>query len=184
MKDPRQLQRLKQAQDEDEIKLEKLIGLLPEAFLFDYDGTVGNFLRVRFTPNPNYIPPSYEARVIHSLAGTILIDAEQKRLAKVTGQLMSRVEFGYGLLGRVDSGTVEIGRVPVGPQQWKTAYINIHFSGRMAVFKTISKEQYERRYDFRAVSADLSLSDAKALLVSDIPPSLQTAESSQRSKTP
>jgi hypothetical protein len=184
MKDPRQLQKLKQAQDEDEVKLEKLISLLPEAFLYDYDGTEDNLLRVKFRPNPGYNPPTYEARVIHSLAGTILIDPEQKRLAKVTGQLMNRVDFGYGLLGRVDNGTVELGRVPVGPQQWKTAFINIHFTGRLAIFKTISKEQYERRSDFRAVSNDLSLSDAKELLVSRILPALQTAVGSQRSKTP
>ena len=184
MQDPRQLQKLKQAQDEDEIKLEKLISLLPEAFLYDYDGTEDNLLRVKFRPNPDYSPPTYEARVIHSLAGTILIDPEQKRLAKVTGQLMNRVEFGYGLLGRVDSGTVELGRVPVGPQQWKTAFINIHFTGRLAIFKTISKEQYERRSDFRAVSNNLSLSDAKDLLVSRTLPALQTAVGSQRSKTP
>jgi hypothetical protein len=184
MKDPRPLQKLKQAQDEDEIKLEKLISLLPEAFVYDYDGVEGNLLRVKFRPNPDYRPPTYEARVIHSLAGTILIDQEQKRLARVAGSLVNRVEFGYGLLGRVDSGTVELGRVPVGPQQWKTAFINIHFSGRLAIFKSISKEQYERRSDFRVVSSDLSLSDAKDLLISSNLPPLQTAETSQRLKTP
>jgi hypothetical protein len=184
IKDPKQLQKLKRAQDEDEIKLEKLISLLPEAFIYDYDGVEGNLLRVKFRPNPDYNPPTYEARVIHSLAGTILIDPEHNRLAKVAGQLMNRVEFGYGLLGRVDSGTVELGRVSVGPQEWKTAFINIHFSGRLAIFKTINKEQYERRSDFRAVSSDLSLSDAKAFLISHNLPHLQTAASSQQSKTP
>lgn len=184
LKDSRQLQKLKQAQDEDEIKLEKLIGLLPQAFIYDYDGVEDTLLRIRFRPNPDYAPPTYEARVIHSLAGTILIDPEHKRLAKVSGQLMNRVEFGYGLLGRIDSGTVELGRVPVGPQEWKTAFISIHFTGRLAIFKSISKDQYERRSEFRTVSSDLSLSDAKALLVANIPPRLQTAETSQRSKTP
>lgn len=81
---------------------------------------------------------------------------------------MNRVEFSYELLGRIESGTVELGRVEVGSQQWKTDFINIHFSGRVVIFKTISKEQYERRSDFRAVASDLSLSDAKDLLVSRI----------------
>ena len=174
MKDPRSLLKLKQAQAEDEIKLEKLMSLMPEAFVYDYDGVEENFLRVKFRPNPDYSPPTYEARVIHSLAGTILIDSEQKRLTKVAGHLTNRVEFGYGLLGRIDSGTVELGRVAVGPQQWKTAFINIHFSGRVAIFKTISKEQYERRSDYHAVSSDLSLSDAKDLLISRILPPPQT----------
>jgi hypothetical protein len=82
-------------------------------------------------------------------------------------------------LGRIDSGTVEFGRVEVGPQQWKTAFINIHFSGRVAIFKTLTKDQYERRSDFRLVSSDLSLSDAKALLVSRILPLPQSPKIGQ-----
>jgi hypothetical protein len=179
MKDPRPLQKLKQSQEEDELKLQNLMSLMPEAFVFDYDGMEDSLLRVKFRPNPAYIPPTYEARVIHSLTGTILIDSEHERLAKVTGQLTNRVEFGYGLLGRIDSGTVEISRVEVGPQQWKTVFINIHFSGRLAVFKTISKEQYERRSDFHTVSSDLSLSEAKDLLVSRIPSPPQNLQTSK-----
>jgi len=174
MTDPRSLLKLKQAQEEDELKIEKLMSLMPEAFVYDYDGVEENLLRVKFSPNPKYSPPTYEARVVHSLAGTILIDSGQKRLTKVAGHLTDRVEFGYGLLGRIDSGTVELGRVAVGPQEWKTAFINIHFSGRAVIFKTINKEQYERRSDFRAVSSDLSLADAKDLLISRLPPPPQT----------
>ena len=164
MKDPRPVLKLKQAEDEDELKLQRLLSLMPQAFVYEMDGVKENLLRVKFRPNPDYNPPTYEARVIHSLAGTVLIDADHKRLARVAGQLVNRVEFGYGLLGRIDSGSVEFERVEVGPQQWKTALINIHFSGRAVIFKTISKEQYERRSDFRPVSNDLSLSDAKDLL--------------------
>jgi hypothetical protein len=179
MKDPSPLLKLKQAQGEDELKLQKLMSLMPQAFVYDYDGVEENLLRVKFRPNPDYSPATYEARVIHSLAGTILIDSEHKRLAKVAGYLMNRVEFGYGLLGRIDSGTVELGREEVGPQQWKTAFINIHFSGRVAIFKTVSKDQYERRSEFRVVSSDLSLSDAKDLLVSRILSSPQTPKTGQ-----
>jgi hypothetical protein len=166
LKDPSLLLKLKQAEADDELKLQKLLTLMPHAFLYDYDGVEDNLLRLKFRPNPDYAPQTYEARVIHSLAGTFLIDSDRKRMTKVVGHLVNRVEFGYGLLGRIDSGTVEFGRVEVGPQQWKTAFINIHFSGRVAIFKTITKDQYERRSDFRLVSSDLSLSDAKALLVS------------------
>jgi hypothetical protein len=70
MKDPRPLLKSKQAQDEDEPKLQKLMSLMPRAFLYDYDGVEENLLRVKFRPNPDYSPPTYEARVIHILAGT------------------------------------------------------------------------------------------------------------------
>jgi hypothetical protein len=163
--DPSQQLKLKRGHDEDEQKLENLMRLMPEAFLHDYDGFEGNFVRLRFRSNSNYNPPTYEARVAHSLAGAILIDSQQKRLAKLSGQLIDRVEFGCGLFGHIDNGgTMEIGRVQVGPSQWKTALINLQLSGRLVFFKTISKQEYETRSDFRAVSGDLSLLEASQLL--------------------
>jgi hypothetical protein len=163
--DPSQQLKSKRAHDEDEQKLESLMRLMPEAFLYDYNGVEGNFVRLKFRPNSNYNPPTYEARVAHNLAGTILIDAQQKRLAKLSGQLTNRVEFGYGLLGHIDNGgTIEIGRMQVAPSQWKTALINIQLSGRLVFFKTIDKQEYETRSDFRAVSGDLSLFEASQLL--------------------
>src|SRR5712664_4695585 len=94
MKDPRTLLQLKQAEDEDELKLQKLLSLMPQAFVFDYDGIEESLLRVKFRPNPDYSPPTYEARVIHNLAGTILIDSKQTRLARVSRQLINQVTFG------------------------------------------------------------------------------------------
>jgi hypothetical protein len=163
--DPSQQLRLKREHDEDEQNLEKLMGLLPQAFLYDYDGFEGNLVRLTFRPSPNYDPPTYQARVAHGMTGTILIDSQQKRLAKLSGRLVDRVEFGYGLLGRIDAGgMIEIGRVQVGPAQWKTALINIQLSGRLVFFKTIGKQQYETRSDFREVPGDLSLLQASRLL--------------------
>jgi hypothetical protein len=91
--DPSQQLKFKRGHDDDEQKLEKPMGLMPEAFLYDYDGVEGNLVRLKFRPNSTYNPPTYEARVAHSLAGTILIDMQQKRLAKLSGQLTSRVEW-------------------------------------------------------------------------------------------
>ncbi len=171
LQDPGEQLKVKRAQDEDEQKLETLIRLMPEAFLYDYDGFEGTLVRVKFHPNSNYNPSTYEARVVHSLAGTVLIDSHQQRLAKLSGQLINPVEFGWGLLGHIDNGgTVEIGRVEVGASQWKTALIDIQLSGRLVLFKTISKQEYETRSDFRAVPDDLSLSQANELTASRIAP--------------
>ncbi len=165
LRDPGQQMKLKQAHDDDELKLQKLMRLLPEAFLYEYDGVEGNCIRLKFRPNGDYVPPTYEARVVHSLAGTLLIDAQQKRLVKVSGRLVSPVQFGFGLLGHINSGgTIEIGRVPVGPGEWKTALINIQVSGRLVFFKTISKQQYEIRSEFLPVSGELTLLEASQLL--------------------
>jgi hypothetical protein len=169
--DPGEQLKVKRAHDEDEQKLETLIRLMPVVFLYDYDGVEGTLVRVKFRPNPNYNPSTYEGRVVHSLAGTILIDPHQQRLTKLSGQLINPVEFGWGLLGHIDNGgAVEIGRIEVGPSEWKTALIDIQLSGRLVLFKTISKQEYETRSDFRAVPDDLSLSQANQLTVSRIAP--------------
>ena len=171
LQDPAEQLKIKRAHDEDEQKLETLIRLMPDAFLYDYDGNVGTLIRVKFRPNPNYNPSTYEARVVHNLAGTILIDPHQQRLTKLSGQLINPVEFGWGLLGHIDNGgAVEIGRIEVGPSEWKTALIDIQLSGRLVLFKTISKQEYETRSQFRAVPDDLSLSQANQLTVSQIVP--------------
>jgi hypothetical protein len=61
-------------------------------------------------------------------------------------------------------GRIEMGRVQIGPAQSKTAVINIQLSRCLVFFKTISKQEYETRSDFRAVSDDLSLLEASQLL--------------------
>ena len=163
--DPIQQLKLKLEYDEDEAKLEKVLRLMPQAFVYDYDGVEGNLLRIKFWPNTNYNAPTYEARVVHSLAGIIFVDLQHKRLAKISGRLMDRVEFGYGFLGYIDKGgTIEIGRVQVDSSEWKTIFVNIQSSGRMVFFKTISKQEYETRSNFRAVAGDLSLLAASQLL--------------------
>ena len=173
LSDSSQQARLKQQYDDDEQKLEKLMREMPQAFLYDYDGFEGSYLRLKFRPDPNYKPPDYETRVVHSLAGTALIDPQQQRLAKLSGRLFDRVQFGYGILGHIDSGgTFEIERTPVAPTQWKTSRLSIHLSGRMILFKTVSKQQDESRSDFREVPADLTLAQANDLLASEIHASL------------
>ena len=167
--DTSQQAKLKQQYDDDEQMLEILMRAMPQAFLYDYDGVDGNFVRLKFRPDPSYKPPNYEARVVHSLAGTVLIDPQQQRLAKLSGHLINSVQFGWGIFGHIDNGgTIEVGRVQVGPSQWKTALLNIQLSGRLIFFKTINKQQYEVRSNFRAVPGDLSLSDANQLLASPI----------------
>jgi hypothetical protein len=68
-------------------------------------------------------------------------------------------------LGYIDKGgTIEIGRIEVEPSEWKTNFVNIQLSGRLVFFKTINKQEYETRSNFRAVSGDLSILAASQLL--------------------
>jgi hypothetical protein len=157
--------KLKQQYDEDERHIGSMMSLLPDAFVYQYDGTEGEETRLRFVPNPAFRPPTYEARIFHSMAGTVWVNGREKRLARLKGQLISNVDFGYGLLGRVDKGgTFEMERHEVAPGIWKTRVVEVHISGHVILLKCIGKDQREVRSDFRPVPADLNVASAEALL--------------------
>lgn len=159
-------QRVFQQQKDDEARVERLMQLMPAAFLYDYDGPPnGNQVRMKFRPNPSFVPPTYEARVFHSLAGTVTVDAEKKRLIDMSGETIDRVDFAYGLLGHVEKGgKFEIHREPVTGSHWKTDLVAVHVQGKIVFFKTISKDQREARSEFRPVPTDISLAQARNLL--------------------
>jgi hypothetical protein len=75
------------------------------------------------------------------------------------------VEFGFGILGRIDKdGTVEVRRVQVDGLRWKTCLIHIAITGRLVLFKTVNKQEYETRSAFHALPRDTSLLEASRLL--------------------
>ena len=163
--DPGQQLAVKKQNDADEVRLENFVRLLPSAFLFEYDGWDGPDLRLSFRPDPAFVPPTMESRALRSMAGTILISAQQKRLARMNGHLVENVDFGFGILGHIaKGGTFEIERIQVSSSHWKTHLVDIHVNGRMLLFKTISKQQHETRSNFESVSKDLDLRQGEELL--------------------
>lgn len=163
--DPSQQLAVKKQYEADERRLENLLRLLPSAFVVQYDGWDGPYLRLTFRPDPAFVPPTQESKALRSMAGTMLIDPDQKRLAQLSGHLVENVDFGFGILGRLaKGGTFEIERTQVSSSHWKTHFVDIHMNGRMLLFKTISKQQHETRSAFEPVSKDLDLRQAEELL--------------------
>jgi hypothetical protein len=167
VRDPSQQLAVKKQNDADELRLENFVRLLPSAFLYEYDGWDGFDKRLIFRPDPAFVPPTMESKVLQSMAGTILINPQQKRLAQLNGHLVENVDFGFGILGRIaKGGTFEIRRTQVSSSHWKTCLIDIHVSGRMLLFKTISKQQHETRSNFEPVSRDFDIRLGEELLQS------------------
>jgi hypothetical protein len=150
----------------DEARLERVIKMLPDAFLYEYDGpTKGDQVRLAYRPNPAYTPSSYEGRVVHALAGTLVVNQRLKRLISMKGQMLYRVDFGYGLLGYIEKGgTFEISREQVSETRWKTNLVDVHIQGRVFLLHTVAKDQREERTNFHPVPHDISLAAAKQLL--------------------
>jgi hypothetical protein len=56
--------KLQRALDAETLQGRRLFTMLPDAFVFNYAGGNGNLVKLSFRPNPNFHPPSLEARVI------------------------------------------------------------------------------------------------------------------------
>jgi hypothetical protein len=150
----------------DEERMRRVIEMLPQAFLYEYSGpSDGDQVHLSFRPNPAFTPTSYDGRIVHALSGTLVVNRRLKRLVAMKGQLMDRVDFGYGLLGYVEKGgTFEIQREQVSATRWKASLIEVHVQGRVLLFRNVSKDQREVRTNFHPVPHDISLTSAKELL--------------------
>lgn len=165
--DPSAVSRILQDHLADESRLANIMRLLPQAFTYRYDGPPsGDIVRLSFKPDPSYTPSTYEARIVHALAGTFTVNLRYRRMVEMRGVLIQRVDFGFGILGHVDQGgTFEIHRLQVSPRHWKTDLVDVHVQGRILMLKTVSKDEREVRSDFRPVPLNLSLAEAKNMLL-------------------
>lgn len=163
---PGAMTRVQQDHMKDEARMEKVMRVIPKAFVYQYDGpATGDEVRLSFRPNPDFTPSNYEERIMHALAGSLVVNQRLKRMVDMKGQMLYRVDFGYGFLGYVDKGgTFEIRREQVSPTRWKSSLIEVHIEGRVLLFHNVTKDQREVRTDFRAVPHDISLVAAKELL--------------------
>jgi hypothetical protein len=150
----------------DEARMGKVLDILPKVFLFTADGMQGDCVRIAFRPNPAFTASNYDERIVHGLAGTILIRMPAERLCGIDGHLVDRVSFGYGLLGHIDKDShFRVVRVPVTPTDWKSAHIDVHVDGKVLLFKSISREEEATHSGATPLPPNLSLAQAAALTV-------------------
>jgi hypothetical protein len=152
---------IQKQQEDDDKKMEELLRIIPEAFVFEDQGKEGETEKIAFHPNPEFKPKTYEQRILHALEGTVFIDLHDKRIARLSGSLGTRVVFGYGVIGHVEQGgTTEITRVHLSPGVWKTSAEKIDIDGRFVMLKTINKHQDESRTGFEPVAPNTTFAQA------------------------
>jgi hypothetical protein len=155
---------------EDADQATQLLKQLPDALLYEYDGKAGDLIRLKFKPNPRFHPPSREAKVLHSMEGTMLVDSKDKRLAGVEGHLIDDVKFGGGMLGRLEkNGAFAVERSQVGAGRWEITFLDIRMMAKALFFKTINVQDREYRTDFRRLPDDLTLQQAAQILENENP---------------
>ena len=161
---PAAFRRLNAAHRNDEGRVVELLELLPKALIFKPDGEESGCTRFSFQPNPSFEPSSYEERLVHAMGGTVSLRLPAARLCSLHTAFLTPVEFGYGLLGRVDQGGYfDLRRVQVEGPNWKSESIRVDIQGKVLMLKSLNREQEIRRSDIHVLGERLTLKQAAAL---------------------
>jgi hypothetical protein len=162
--DPDAFARKSQATKDDEAHARQMLQLAPRAFLFSDARQEGDFLRIDFKPNPGYETQSMEERVLHAMAGTMLIDPQTMRLHHIEGRLPADVSIGFGLLATIRAGSsFATTRDRLGQPDWKTTLLDTAINGKAIFFKSIAKNEHAEHSNFVRISNDLSVTQAVAM---------------------
>ncbi len=163
---PDQFQKREQSMKNDEQHAEEVLALLNRAFLFDAPRPEGGDLRIEYRPDPAYQPKTMEEKVLHSMSGSLLVDARTLQLHKVEGKIPADVSLGYGILGTIHAGSSFSTVHEMEPGgEWKNAMVNTAVEGKAMLFKEIGKNEHMVHSEFKRLSDNISVAEAVALLV-------------------
>jgi hypothetical protein len=164
---------------EDFNRSQRMLKMLPDAFIYDYGERRGDRVQLNFKPNPRFRTHGFEEDVFHAMDGTLWVDEKQNRLAEINGHLSHGVKFLGGLLGHLDKGgSFDVKQEPVAPAYWELTVLNVHMTGKALFFKTIGEQQEYYRTEFKRVPDNLSLSQAQEMLKKEV--AVQKARSAEK----
>lgn len=176
---PEQLNKKHKQEQEDAERTTKIMRALPEAFLYEADGTqpgtatIGQpgdeLTRLKFRPNPNYNPPSHVEQVLTGMHGQLLIDSKENRIAEIDGTLEKEVGFGWGILGHLDrGGRFLVQQADIGNHVWELTRMELSFTGKVLFFKRLKIHSSDVFTDFRPVPNTLTFAQGVELLKKEL----------------
>ena len=128
---PEAFRKLNATHEEDEGRAIQLLHMLPKAFLISSDGRQQGCVRFAFRPNPAFQPSTYQQRVVDVMEGTVSVKEPENRLCDLEATISQPVEFGYGLLGKLNKeGHFSFQRVQVDNTSWNSRARLISDDGR------------------------------------------------------
>ena len=172
---PEQLRKKHAREKEDADRTLRIVKALPDAFHYKYAGTEAcspalgkpgdELVKLEFTPNPAYTPPTKVEQVLEGMKGYLLIDSTALRIAMIDGTLFRDVSFGWGIIGHLDKGgRFRVQQADVGEGAWEITAMSLKITGKILMFKGISMVSDETFSDFHPVPEDLTFVKAVDLL--------------------
>jgi hypothetical protein len=167
-------ERRRKREKDDAERAQKIIHVMPDAFVYKYAGTVsgpnGPAIRLTFEPKPGFDPPDQETRVAVGIRGELWIDQAQERMVRLDAQLFEDVDFGWGILGRLyKGGSIRIENADVGNHNWQLQRMKLDLSGKALMVKSLTFRISEHGTDYESVPREMSYKDGIRLLQSKAP---------------
>ena len=161
---PDEFSKANRAMKGDQKSFENLSHVIPRAFVFSYDGDGDGCTRIRFQPDPSFAPATYEQRILTALVGTVLIKEPDDRLCGFEARISHPVEFGFGLIGKLDQdGHIHVVRTRTNGGNWQASLISVSIVGRIFFFKSITQNHDELRTEIKDIPPNLTLAQAAEL---------------------
>src|ERR1700682_4509994 len=146
--DRNDLRRKQKQEREDAETALRIVGALPDAFIYEFDGTEpgreglgkpgDELVRLKFRPHPHYAPPSHVEQVLLGMQGYLLVDRNTCRLARIEATLFREVSFGWGILGHLDKGgSLLVEQADVGDGTWDVTHMRLNFTGKVMMVKSL-----------------------------------------------
>jgi len=163
--DPSVREKQKHDHEQDGERARALTKMLPDAFLWTEIGRTRSEATLAFKPDPKFNPPTHEARVFAAMDGMMVVNTRQKRIKSLKGTLTQDVDFGLGLLGKLEKGGhFDVERQQIGPRVWEITATHIHIQGHALIFKSISEQQDEVTDHYKPAPPSLTLAAAEKML--------------------
>jgi hypothetical protein len=163
-------QRRHRSEHENDNRENELVQMLPDAFLYTYEGMVagpsGPCYRLSFKRNPAFTPPDREGEVFYGMVGELWIDQAQLRIARIDAHLVSDVNFGWGVLGKLfRGGSILEENADVGEHHWESTRLQLRLKGTILMVKSVDYSTTQTYTGFTEVPSDISYQDAIQLLL-------------------
>ncbi len=144
---------------------DELFKVLPDAFVYKFIGMGeainGPVYRLSFVANKNFTPPDYEARVFYGMEGELWVDQKQERVVRFDAHLVSDVEFGWGVLGKLyKGGTIVVQQQDTGNHHWEQNLLKLNLTGKEMMFKDLIERNTEEESHYQQVPNTWTYKDA------------------------
>ena len=163
--DPAAQQHRLHSEERDAARVTAMMRLLPGAFLNQFEGSAdtphGPAIRMSFSPNPRFSPPTLESRILTGIRGEIWIDPTDLRVVRIQGSIFRTVDYGWGILGILyPGGTIRIDQVKTPECGWQLAHLNLNMTGKALMLKSLRVAVDETATDYHLVPAGWKYTDA------------------------